>query len=240
MRHWSCISAFGLFCMLLAVGPATAAPTENWTQKSLPQSGSAIAYDEARHEVVQVVSLPTGAASTWIWQGKGWIQKFPQNSPGFYSGAMAYDPATEQTVFLTNQTSVSSAQTWIWDGSNWTQKFPSSSPPSAGYLAYDPRLKQLLQFGGTDNNGNPYGQTWTWDGNDWTQLSPSHSPSGEPVCSRTTTQNIRWFFSGGIPRRDRPGSGMAATGHSKARKTALRLVTASMAAPTTQPKRQSW
>jgi hypothetical protein len=111
MRHWSYISAFGLFCMLLAAGPATAASTENWTQKSLPESGSAIAYDAARHEVVQVVALPNGSPSTWIWQGKEWTQKFPQNSPGFDSGAMAYDPVREQIVFLTNQTFVSSAQT---------------------------------------------------------------------------------------------------------------------------------
>jgi hypothetical protein len=198
MRHWSCISAFGLFC-ILAVGPATAASTENWTQKSLPESGSAIAYDEARHEVVQVVALPTGSASTWIWQGKGWTQKFPQNSPGFYSGAMAYDPVTEQTVFLTNQTSVSSAQTWIWDGSNWTQKFPSSSPSSGGYLAYDPRMKRLLQFGGTDNNGNPYGQTWTWDGNDWTLLSPSHSPSGGTGVLAYDHAKQQMVFFGGSP-----------------------------------------
>jgi len=239
MRHWSFISAFGLFCMLLAAGPATAASTENWTQKSLPESGLAIAYDEARHEVVQVVALPSGSASTWIWQGKGWIQKFPQNSPGFDRAPWLTTRSESKSSFLRTKLPFLAPDMDL-DGSNWTQKFPSSSPPAAGYLSYDPRLKRLLQFGGTDNNGNPYSQTWTWDGNDWTQLSPSHSPSGGTGVLAYDHAKQQMVFFGGFPEAGQTWLWNGSDWTQQSPHNSPPAGNGLYGGLTMQPKRQSW
>src|SRR5262245_52880152 len=49
---------------------------------------------------------------------------------------------------------------------------PSPQIPCA--LAYDKARREVVLFGGLDND-TP-GQTWTFDGNDWTQKFPAHSP----------------------------------------------------------------
>jgi len=102
----------------------------------------------------------------------------------------------------------------------WTQKFSSSSPPAAGYLSYDPRLNGCCSWR-HDNQCNRTPDMDLGRNMDWTQLSHRTALRGNRWCSLTTTQNNRWFFRW-VSRADRPGSGMAATGHSKARTIAPR------------------
>ncbi|HEY3943459.1 MAG TPA: kelch repeat-containing protein, partial [Acidimicrobiales bacterium] len=66
-----------------------------------------------------------------------------------------------------------SNDTWVWDGSTWTD-YPANvvQAPRARRLAsmaFDPKLHQLILFGGQGADGQPLGDTWAWNGASWYQ-----------------------------------------------------------------------
>ncbi len=153
-------------------------PTESWKPR-YPATAGALAYDDSRHETVQVILGPNGNAETWVWDGSTWTEKFPKNVPNDYLGTMAYDAAHKQVVMFTNGGSTNASETWIWDGNDWTQKFPVNVPPSrvSPAMGYDAEHKKVVLFGGAYYEGSPiYSDTWLWDGTDWTQRFPENSP----------------------------------------------------------------
>jgi hypothetical protein len=124
---------------------------------------------------------------TWTFDGSTWVQQLTGNAgPSYRSlAAMAYDPATKQTVLYGGFADQGTfGDTWTWDGLSWTQQQPNTSPPALdkAMLAFDDASHQLILFGGEGNGpGGPqyFNETWSWDGSTWTQLSPPASPPAQ-------------------------------------------------------------
>jgi hypothetical protein len=77
--------------------------------------------------------------ATWAWKS-GWTQLGTGASPAFGLGAMAFDAATDQTVFFgggrsspTNPFSLDNI-TWTWDGSTWTQRGGAPGSSNASHI----------------------------------------------------------------------------------------------------------
>ncbi|HLZ70739.1 MAG TPA: kelch repeat-containing protein [Dehalococcoidia bacterium] len=148
---------------------------------------AAMAYDAARDKVVLFGGLDaTGIFldDTWTWDN-GWVQRRSAESPSYrYDAAMAYDEARQVVVLfggccdgLDNN---GLSDTWIWDGAQWTEAHPPASPParSQAAMAYDPRSRLVLLFGGEVLPGNDSSDDlWGWDGATWRRLTPESGPS---------------------------------------------------------------
>jgi hypothetical protein len=75
--------------------PATSPNNPNANIKGI------LVYDEARQQTVLFNSEGDCAASTWVWDGANWTQKFPAHSPSSRADfAMAYDAARQRTVLF--------------------------------------------------------------------------------------------------------------------------------------------
>jgi hypothetical protein len=140
------------------------------------------------------------------------------------SPGLAYDPVHRQAVLFNNL-----GQTWRFSGTTWTAAHPRRSPAGriGAALAWDPKLRAVLLYGGVVGvNGQPR-DTWAWDGSSWRQLAGgSGAPPGgwagmtyDPVrgqmvlvvapTSRTTSPTETWIWDGvrwqQRARRDQPG-----------------------------------
>jgi hypothetical protein len=77
--------------------------------------------------------------ATWAWKS-GWSQLATGASPAFGLGAMAFDAATNQTVFFGGEASSSANSlslnniTWTWDGSTWTQHGGAPGSSNASHI----------------------------------------------------------------------------------------------------------
>jgi hypothetical protein len=94
-----------------------------------PRSGAVMAYDGARREVVLFGGAASGRsggtlAETWSWDGRSWVQRFPESSPpsAWTMGlaSMAYDGRTGTLLLFAN------GETWVWNGRNWANRTSSS------------------------------------------------------------------------------------------------------------------
>lgn len=183
----------------------TYGPT-GWSQQTPGNSppgrfAAGIAFDSRRGQVVlyggqgdsaygctHSLNPPTNpnhlCDDTWTWNGSTWTQVVSTAFPSRRSlAAMAYDPATDQTVLFGGFADLATyGDTWIWNGTSWGQAHPAVSPSvrAGAMLAYDPAIGELVLFGGEgyDASGNPasLSDTWAWNGSDWRQLSPATAP----------------------------------------------------------------
>jgi cysteine-rich repeat protein len=147
-----------------------------------PTFGRAMAYDEARGQVV--LFKGPSAGGTFTWDGTDWTQQSPASSPTT-PGALAYDPTRERVVLLTDRQLNTRSETWEWDGANWTDVTPAIASPSgrsSHQLAFNAARGRLVTFGGNDSFSDPLDDTWEWDGSDWIEISPD---SGNPPARRS-------------------------------------------------------
>lgn len=150
-----------------------------------PRLGAAMAYDEARGEIVMYGGCAFGGSSfdalagTWVWDGTTWHDR-GQTQPGpLCEASMAYDAARAELVLFGGDTATTGSgptetqATWVWNGSTWAQRTPSMvpTPRRSAAMAYDRIRQRVVLFGGTDNTAgveSPLGDTWLWDGTTWT------------------------------------------------------------------------
>jgi len=171
-----------------------------WTQAHPAKSPPALAdvslaYDASSRQVVLFGGRNAQnkvMAQTWTWNGSTWTQAHPAKSPPALADvSLAYDASSRQVVLFGGygqsvsvsgdlaslMTGPPSGQTWTWNGSTWTQAHPAKSPPPlfGGSTAYDTVTRQVVLFGGINNNGL-IGNTWIWNGSTWAQAHPAKSP----------------------------------------------------------------
>src|SRR3569623_1649966 len=123
-----------------------------------PTLGGAVAYDNARNELVMYVSpgrRRTGPGQTWEWDGSGWSLRSPAPYDQSPAG-LAYDADRGTVVLVSNAI-------WEWDGQTWT-RLDGTEGPGPRYrpgLAYDSARKALVLFGGGDliESVPPFGDT---------------------------------------------------------------------------------
>ncbi len=97
---------------------------------------------------------------------------------------MAYDEASHQLIMFGGETYVSQTDrveslsgTWEWTGRRWRVLHPATQPSARAFaaMAYDPKVKQIVLYGGIalaqSGNGNMSAyvdaDTWVWDGHNW-------------------------------------------------------------------------
>lgn len=181
------------------VAPSTVvAPAHLVYGTPLPRRGAAIAYDQARNQVVLFGGTSTvSRADTWLWDGHGWSEAHPPTSPPAVEDAvMAYDPNAKDVVLFggterSQRTSVAQHDTWTWNGTTWARQHPEHQPPWSNGLAmsYDPRSHSVLLLTLPSKHPNvalsegsvslrgvaPFG-TWQWSGSDWRELPTPTAP----------------------------------------------------------------
>src|SRR5207237_10658342 len=59
--------------------------------------------------------------------------------------------------------------TITWNGSRWTNRSTSGdpSPRADGSIAFNERTGQVVLYGGTFDQPQPFAETWVWDGASW-------------------------------------------------------------------------
>jgi hypothetical protein len=171
--------------VLVGTSMTTGGPPETWTydgttwtlQESKPDiwgPARPIDYNAALKKI-----LLYSPVATWTYDGTVWTKEpaapIPFNKLTALP-AMAYDPATLQTVLFgglgydyenrAGQAGPPINDTWTYDGTTWTQQSPPTAP-SPRYLAgmaYDPALNSLVLFGGAVSYGGQASpETWTYE-----------------------------------------------------------------------------
>jgi hypothetical protein len=127
------------------------------------RADAVLVWDAAHHVDVLFGGSGDGGpfTDTWTWDGTGWQQLHPADSPPpMATAAAAFDPDQGRLV-LVGEPATSTApgssmvsrgarlETWSWDGGNWEHLFIDSPPgleaPVA--LAYDAHTHRLLLAG---------------------------------------------------------------------------------------------
>jgi MYXO-CTERM domain-containing protein len=164
----------------------TPAPT---AKSPSARAGVSLAYDSARKKVLLFGGNgPAGTnwadlSDTWEWDGTVWVEKKPSAHPSPRSDApMAFDAAHGEVLLHGGLAADANGalplgDTWTWNGSNWTKRTPASAPgPRNGFgLAYHPRRKQILLYGGGAETGGLF-DTWEWNTSNWFERAPAHNP----------------------------------------------------------------
>jgi hypothetical protein len=138
---------------------------------------------------------------TWTWDGDGWTQLDPAQSPPARNNAsLAYDPALGQLVLFGGSTNGNwLSDTWAFNGSTWTQiagRLEGSNVGCGGLISYDAATSQLLLFSPSGTNA-----TFVWSGSSWSQLSPTSSPPGgcgASIAYNSDTGHVDLFVGFGL------------------------------------------
>jgi hypothetical protein len=133
-------------------------------------------WDGARRQVVMITGSggrPNPEASTWTWDGSGWLQHASPLQPQVgnrFIGTAAYDPDRRAVVDVVADTGNqrAPADTWVWNGATWTQLLADGRPlvVNGGALAYDDTHHQLVLVG-QDPRGPGSLTTWILRGSEW-------------------------------------------------------------------------
>jgi hypothetical protein len=147
-----------------------------------------------------------------------WTELLPPEAPSaqYYSSALAYDSATQQTLYF--QETPTRGLQWIWSFSSdsWTNVTPSGGLVDQGLQAvtsaFDTALGGLVLLG-FPSLGNP--ETWEYQGGLWTEMNPTNEPYGVVLAGMTydagnaslllltmitvsgTVQTLTWTFQSG-------------------------------------------
>jgi hypothetical protein len=188
---------------LVLFGGATAAEVrgDTWRRRSGswsrlasggpdPRTFPAFAYDSAHGAVVlfggsrvlfgDSAGPPAMLGDTWLLRHGEW-SRMSGSGPAPRAEAVAgYDPGRGRTVLFGGRTESPGGgierlgDTWEWDGARWTpMDVPGPPARSGAAMAYDPRRRALVLFGGS---GGPLGDTWSWNGRAWTRLEVPLAP----------------------------------------------------------------
>ncbi len=122
--------------------------------------------------------------------------------PGFpffgLSPGLAYDPAHHQVVLFNRL-----GETWLWAGNRWTIAHPEISPRGreSAAIAWDPKLGEVLLFGGDAGPEDLPRDTWAWNGSTWREVghgavAPPGGPAGM-AYDPDRRQMVLLVFAGG-------------------------------------------
>jgi hypothetical protein len=177
----------------------------NWTLQHPTKSPPAdccigMSFDAATHKVVlSEANIP----GTWSWDGTTWTEEHPARRPSIRYNQAVSRSASHILLFGGEDCFDDYCyfyDTWIWTGSTWTNlsRSPHPGARSRAGMAYDVFHRQVVLFGGSNENG-VWGDTWIWNGQNWTKQSPANSPSPRPGLGMTydSTNGEVVLFGGG-------------------------------------------
>lgn len=139
---------------------------------------AALRWDERRKQLVLIGStfnsFDGALVDGYAWDGSSWSRIFSQLSPTARSQtANAFDEERKElVVFGGYSTNFPTGDTWLWNGRAWRQAAvlgsPTPTPRRLGSMAWDPKRKNVVLFGGFSQTG-VLSDTWTWDGTKYTE-----------------------------------------------------------------------
>lgn len=161
---------------------------EGWvrvaTEGPAPRGRTALAWDDARREVVLFggVSAPgadgrtqTFFNDTWTWNGTAWRRVAEGGPPARYAHAMVYDERARVVLLYSGAAAHRGAplqDMWQWDGQRWTEIRLTGPTPGYRYqpvMVYDRARGRTVLYGTVDGVKD---DTWEWDGQRWTEMVP--------------------------------------------------------------------
>jgi hypothetical protein len=159
------------------------------------------AFDQRRGRLVHqsattVADFPGDRTWEWLGEGpdQGWIERFPEQSPGPRNGRLAFDYARGKVVVFGTRLSPLN-DLWEWDGNTWTQVnwTVGSTPNPFSNICFvsDPVRKKIVLVGSVH-----FWETWEWDGVQWTSFGPDSPPIENAGALRRGLQPLL------EPRRD--------------------------------------
>lgn len=122
---------------------------------------------------------------TWAWNGKRWIQLFPETSPGGRGGfAFVWDSFADRAILFGGLVSggVPTGETWEFRDGAWHELDVANHPEARKYpaAAFDRVRNRVILFGGTKTtvtidpdtqdeirSDSPLRDTWEFDGTTW-------------------------------------------------------------------------
>jgi hypothetical protein len=142
-----------------------------------------MAYDRTDHTMVLWGGGDSAGAvvgTTWGFNGSTW--HVLASGPDRIRSTLVFDPQIHALLAfggngIPGQPGIA-GDTWTFNGSVWTQ-IATSGPPAreAAAMAYDPKLKEVVLFGGNSLLDQNLGDTWAWTPvGGWNELSPATSP----------------------------------------------------------------
>ncbi len=114
-----------------------------------------------------------------------WSTVSPPATPPSLAFASAVYDSDSKTVVLFGGAKADGAlsnDTWVWNGTTWTD-YPGSqvqAPPARemASMAFDPKLHQLILFGGEGGGASLLDDTWAWNGASWYDETSSFAGPG--------------------------------------------------------------
>jgi hypothetical protein len=145
-------------------------------------------YDQVSKKVVLYGGYngETFFKDVWTWDGSAWTKiELKGDSPEASHYALAYNPDEDYAFGLLSGIP---GGTWIFKNEQWTRLFLPNEPLNrAGTrLAYDPRQKVFVTFGGYSEDFG-LNDTWFFDGKNWNQFTDS------PLQPSLRSEMILWY-----------------------------------------------
>jgi Galactose oxidase, central domain len=168
-----------------------------------------------------------------------WTAEQPATHPPALAYASAVYDSDNQTVVLFGGVEADgtlSDDTWVWDGATWTD-YPGSqilAPPARemASMAFDPKLHQLILFGGLGEGDELLNDTWAWNGVSWNQPPGfSTSPSNRESAAMAYDGSENLVLFGGLGYQTGPTPSTTSTIAAPSTSTAV-ASTASATTPT--------
>jgi len=106
----------------------------------------------------------------------------------WYGASMVYYPPAKEIVHFggTDGAGHGLGGTWVFNRFGWKQLHPAASPSARSQyaMAYDPKLGEIILYGGCTYCGAPgyrlVQDTWAFNGTTWHELRSQHLPTYEP------------------------------------------------------------
>ncbi len=146
-----------------------------------PRISASLAYDSVRDRIILFGGITTGtdfSADLWEWDGDRWERQLPDGIPPAprQSTYVAFDEARARlVVFGGHSIDGMLRDVHEYDGTRWINPSVSGEMPRArsggrNQALYDPRMEQVVVYGGIDASDTYLDDMWAWDGNGWTEL----------------------------------------------------------------------
>jgi hypothetical protein len=133
---------------------------------------------------------------------------------GCKGSSVAYDPARGSLIVVGGACLAGShdiAQTWAFTNAAWTH-VAGTLNPSWRYdasIAYDPRSKSVILFGGTSADSSLLSDTWRLDSSGWTQLHVPGPSAREGAAFGLDGLSGSLMLFGGVQRNGRADMALA-------------------------------
>lgn len=134
--------------------------------------------------------------TTWGFNGSTW--HVLASGPDRIRPTLVFDPQIHGLLAFGGENGLPgqpgiAGDTWTFNGSVWTQ-IATSGPPAreAAAMAYDPKLKEVVLFGGDSALDVNLGDTWAWTPvGGWKELSPATSPTARFGATMSYDRSLR-------------------------------------------------